>query len=131
MSARLAAGAVSAALCLAAGWSLAGSASAGNGPTTIGVRNGTSEFSFVLTRTKVKPGPALIQYENTGEDPHDVRIQRKGSETVVELPETPPGEINTFPEMRLKADSKYIFWCSLDGHREAGMEADLRVKKRR
>ena len=131
MTQRLAAGALSAALCLAAGWSVAGSATAGGGPTTIGIRNGVSEFSFFLTRTKVKPGPALIQYRNTGEDPHDVMLQRRGSDAVTELPETLPGEVNTFPEMKLKADSKYILWCSLDGHREAGMEAGLKVKKKR
>jgi plastocyanin len=131
MKRRLAAGALSAALCLSAGWSLAGWATAEGGPTTIGIRNGVSEFSFSLTRTKVKPGPALIQYQNTGEDPHDVRLRRRGSDTVIELPETLPGEVNNFPNLRLKRDSKYIVWCSLDGHREAGMETGLKVKKRR
>ena len=106
-------------------------ASAGGGPTTIGLRNGDEERSFYITRTKVKPGPALIQYANTGEDPHDVKIRRKGSGKVVALPETPSGEVNTFPVMALKADSRYILWCSLDGHRESGMEADLKVKKKR
>jgi plastocyanin len=131
MSGRPAACALSAALCVAAAWSLAGPASAGRAPTTIGVKNGVSEFSFTLTRTRVKPGPAIIQYENTGEDPHDVRLQRRGTETVIELPETPPGDVNTFPEVKLKADSRYILWCSLDGHRDAGMEAGLKVKRRR
>ena len=77
-------------------------ASAGDGPTTIGIRNGDEERSFYLTRTKVKPGPALIQYTNTGEDPHDVKIRRKGSSKVVALPETQSGEVNTFPVMKLK-----------------------------
>jgi plastocyanin len=110
---------------------LAGPASAGDGATTIGVRNGASEFSFSLSRTKVKPGRALIQYTNTGEDPHDVRIQRKGSDGLVALPETLPGGVSTFPMMKLKANSTYILWCSLDGHRESGMEADLKVKRKR
>lgn len=106
-------------------------ASAGNGPTTIGLRNGASEFSFALTRTRVKPGPAIIQYQNTGEDPHDVQLRRKGSDNVFSLPETLPSEVNTFPEVKLKQGSIYVLWCSLDGHRESGMEADLKVRKRR
>jgi len=108
---------------------LVSKASAGGGPTTIGVRNGTSEFSFALSRTRVAPGPAIIQYHNTGEDPHDVLIQRKGSEVILEIGDTDPGDTNTLPETKLKRDSKYILWCSLDGHRDAGMEAALRVRK--
>jgi len=131
MKARIVAGALTGALCLVAGWSLAGTATAGEGPTTIGLRNGASEFSFALSRTKVAPGSALIQYTNTGEDPHDVLIQRNGSDDVVAIGETPPGEVNAFPVMKLKAKSKYTLWCSLKGHREAGMEAELKVKKKR
>jgi plastocyanin len=125
------AGALAAISLLFAAGATAVPASAGDGMTTIGVRNGASEFSFSLSRTKVKPGRALIQYTNTGEDPHDVKIRRRGSQTEAALPETPSGGVNAFPVMKLKANSTYILWCSLDGHREAGMEADLRVRKRR
>ena len=107
---------------------LASSASAG-GTTTIGVRNGASERSFSLTRSKVPPGPAIIQYTNTGEDPHDLNVRRKGGDVVWEIGELGPNEVGSISE-RLKKDSKYILWCSLDGHRESGMEAVLRVRKR-
>ena len=110
---------------------IAGPASGGDGPTTIGVRNGASERSFALSRTKVAPGLALIQYTNTGEDPHDVLIKRKGAKKVAAIGETKPGGVSAFPLMRLKRDSKYVLWCSLDGHRESGMEAALKVRKRR
>jgi plastocyanin len=125
------AGALAAISLLFAAGASAVPASAGDGMTTIGVRNGASEFSFSLSRTKVKPGRALIQYTNTGEDPHNVNIRRKGSQTEVALPETPSGEVNAFPVMKLEANSTYVLWCSLDGHRESGMEADLKVRKRR
>ncbi len=108
---------------------LASLASAG-GTTTIGVQNGASERSFVLTRSKVPPGPAIIQYTNTGEDPHDLKVQRKGGEVVWEIGELGPDEVGSISE-RLKRDSRYILWCSLDGHRESGMEAVLRVKRRK
>jgi len=125
------AGALAGTLLLLATGALAGSASAGGDATTIGVRNGTSEFSFSLTRTKVKPGPAIIQYTNTGEDPHDVMIRRRGAENILEIGETLPGDFNTLSVAKLKRDSRYILWCSLEGHREAGMEAVLRVTRKR
>ena len=131
MNLRFTAGALAATSLALAGGGLAIPASAGDGPTTIGVRNGVTERSFSLSRTRVNPGPAIIQYTNTGEDPHDVKIQRKGSATILELPETKPGGVAAFPLMKLRQDSKYILWCSLDGHRESGMEAGLRVRKKR
>ena len=108
---------------------LASSASAG-GTTTVGVQNGASERSFVLTRSKVPPGPAIIQYTNTGEDPHDLKVQRKGGDVVWEIGALGPDEVGSISE-RLKKDSKYILWCSLDGHRESGMKALLRVKRKK
>lgn len=124
------AGALAGALLVLAAAGMHGSAMAGNGPTTIGVRNGLSERSFALSRTKVNPGPAIIQYENTGMDPHDLKVQRKGDDEVLETGEKQPDEVGTL-NLRLKADSKYLLWCSLDGHQESGMEASLRVRKRR
>ncbi|MDX6588325.1 MAG: hypothetical protein QOI31_2798 [Solirubrobacterales bacterium] len=129
MNAGTRAGALVGALLLLAG-GLAGSASAGDGPTAIGVRNGVTERSFTLTRTKVPPGPAIIQYTNTGEDPHDLKVQRKGDDEAWAIGELGPDEVGSINE-RLKKDSKYVLWCSLDGHRESGMEAVLRTKKRK
>jgi plastocyanin len=99
------------------------------GVTAIGIQNGSSEFSFSLTRAKVKPGLAILQYTNTGEDPHDVMIQRKGGAEILEIGEIEPGTFDRITT-KLRKDSKYMLWCSLDGHREAGMEAELRVKRR-
>jgi plastocyanin len=131
MTARRAGELLVGAMLMAATWSLASSASAGDGPATLGIRNGSSEFSFSLTRSKVKPGFTIIQYQNTGEDPHDVKIQRNGSEDVLEIGETAPGGVSTLPTTKLKARSTYTFWCSLEGHREAGMEATLKVAKKK
>lgn len=120
-------------LAVAGGGALVGSAAlAGDRPpSTIGVRNGDSEFSFSLSRTKVDPGPAILQYQNTGMDPHDLKIQRKGDDEVLEIGRKEPGEVGTLNIDRLKPDSKYLLWCSLEGHAEAGMEASLKVGKKR
>lgn len=103
----------------------------GDAPTTIGVRNGSTEFSFYLSRTRVAPGPAFVQYTNTGEDPHDLKLQRTGRLKEYATGVVPPGEIGELDIPKLKPSSTYRLWCSLDGHAAAGMEAVVRVKKKR
>lgn len=103
---------------------------AGDSPTTtVGVQNGASEFSFTLSRAIVDPGPSIIQYQNTGEDPHDLKVKRRGDERIFAVGELEPGGVGSVMP-RLKRGSRYDLWCSLDGHRDAGMEATLRVRKK-
>jgi plastocyanin len=99
------------------------------GVTAVGIQNGASERSFSLSRTKVPPGPSIVQYHNTGEDPHDLKIRRKGTEKVLAIGELQSGEVGELTP-KLKPDSKYTIWCSLDGHRQSGMKAVLTVKKK-
>ncbi len=108
-------------------------ASAGDsdGRTTIGVRNGASEFSFYLSRVKVAPGPAFVQYQNSAEDPHDLKMQRVGTATEYATGEVLPGDTAAFTVSKLKAGSTYRLWCSFDGHVDAGMEAFVKVKRKR
>jgi uncharacterized cupredoxin-like copper-binding protein len=107
---------------------VAGPAAAGQ-ETKIGVR--ATEWDLTLTRVAVSPGDAEIEYQNSGEDPHDLRIRRRGSDRVRSVAELEPGGVDEL-DLRLKRDSRYVMWCStLDGeHRQLGMEAELRVKRR-
>jgi plastocyanin len=89
------------------------------------------EFSLMLSRGTVKRGPAVIQFVNRGEDPHDLRLARIGfsATRIVSAPEVPPGALVEV-EARLST-GKYRLWCSLPGHRELGMRAVLRVRRAR
>ncbi|MGI9020761.1 MAG: hypothetical protein ACR2G3_08640 [Solirubrobacterales bacterium] len=114
---------------------IAAVATAGSGPasagqtTALGVR--ADEWSLILSRPSVSPGNAEIQYQNYGEDPHDLRIRRRGGSRVHSIAELEPAGVGEL-DLRLKRDSRYVMWCSvLDGkHRTLGMEAELRVKRR-
>ena len=108
-------------------WSV-GAAAAG-GETKLGVR--ATEWNLLLSRAAVDPGDAEISYQNAGEDPHDLRLRRKGSARVHSIAELQPSEVAEL-DLRLRRDSRYVMWCStLDGvHRELGMEATLRVRRR-
>jgi hypothetical protein len=90
------------------------------------------EHSLTLSRQSITAGPALIQYFNRGEDPHDLRIRRIAQQGVsarrtFAVSETPSGELGKL-KARL-ASGRYRLWCSLPGHEQAGMRATLRVKR--
>lgn len=89
-----------------------------------------SEFDLVLSKQRVRPGRVIVQFVNAGEDPHDLRVRREGDTTETGLGEIAPGDYANL-DTRLRKRSTYVLWCSLSGHRESGMEAILRTKKRR
>ena len=97
--------------------------------TRIGVRG--NEFSLILSRTRVRPGPAIVQFQNVGEDPHDLKLQRVGAATELGTGELGPGEVASLPQVWLKRASTYRLWCSLENHVEYGMEATFWVKRKR
>ena len=86
------------------------------------------EYSLQLSRGAVKRGPALIQFVNRGEDPHDLRLRRFGAQRAVSVPEVRAGGLAQF-ETRL-GSGRYHLWCSLPGHEERGMRAVLKVRSR-
>jgi hypothetical protein len=84
------------------------------------------EFNLVLSRQSVKPGTAIVQLVNRGEDPHDLRLKRVGGRGGGAIAETLPGELGEW-EGRLRR-GRYRLWCTLEGHRALGMRAVLRVR---
>jgi hypothetical protein len=88
------------------------------------------EYSLILSRAALKRGPAVIQFVNRGEDPHDLRLKRIGAAAhTVSAPEVPPGGLVEL-ETRLRT-GRYRLWCSLPGHRQRGMRAVLKVRRSR
>jgi plastocyanin len=98
------------------------------GPTRLLVRG--YEFNLLLSALKVNPGNAIVQFVNQGEDPHDLQIQRLGDPEQVAIPELPGGEVGEVG-LKLRRDSRYVLWCSLSNHRELGMEASVRVRRKK
>ena len=97
-------------------------------PDRVQVRG--TEFDLTLSKTKLIPGRAIIQFVNAGEDPHDLRVLRVGGETEVGVGVVPPGGVVNL-DTRLRKRATYKLWCSLSDHRQRGMEATLRTHKRR
>ena len=87
-----------------------------------------TEFRFTLSRTTVKPGPAIVQLAIRGEDPHDLALRRtaRGARTY-STPEVLPGGERTI-SLRLYP-GRYQLWCTIADHRARGMRATLTVTK--
>jgi uncharacterized cupredoxin-like copper-binding protein len=111
-----------------AGLALAPAHGAAPGPTRVLVR--AEEYNLLVSQLKVNPGDAIVQLYNAGEDSHDLQIQRVGDGGQFSIGELPPGEVGEVA-LHLRRDSRYVMWCSLPNHRELGMEASLRVRRKR
>jgi len=129
MSGRPAAAAVAlaAAASLALGAGPAAGEDAPQAPNRMLVR--ATEYDLTLSRSEIGPGPALIQLYNGGEDAHNLQIRRQKGGPVHAVEELEPGETGSV-ELRLRKGVRYRLWCSLQNHRDLGMEAGLRVKRK-
>ncbi len=85
------------------------------------------EFSLSLSRTHLKPGPALIELANFGQDPHDLRLQRLGARHIAGTPVIAPGSRAELAVTLLPG--RYSVWCSVADHRARGMRATLIVRR--
>lgn len=88
------------------------------------------EWSLLLSRPKLRRGPSLIQLYNRGEDPHDLRMRRVGGKRLYRLSRVEPGASDRLAA-KLRRGSRYRLWCSLPTHRGLGMEATLKIARKR
>jgi len=83
------------------------------------------EFSYRLSRRKVRAGRVIVELVNRGQDTHDLDLQRMGSTHIIRFPTVQPGH---FVDRELKlAPGGYMLWCTVANHRMLGMQAMLRV----
>jgi len=83
------------------------------------------EFSYSLSRTKVRAGRVIVELVNRGQDTHDLDVRRVGGTRIFRFPSVQPGQ---FDDRELKlVPGRYLLWCAFADHREQGMHAVLRV----
>jgi plastocyanin len=72
-----------------------------------------------------KPGNVDITYDNPSQVPHSIAVATANGNVL--------GEVQPFSAGKQSVDlsdlqpGKYVFYCTVPGHREAGMEGDLTV----
>jgi plastocyanin len=91
------------------------------------VQVGADEFHLTLSRSSIKAGTAIVELANYGEDPHDLRMLRKGGTRTYAIGVVQPGDAVDLTAKLLPGT--YTLWCSLADHRRRGMQAALVVKK--
>ncbi len=83
------------------------------------------ELAYTTTEASAKAGKVTIDFNNPQSLTHDVAIEDSGGEEVGKTDLIGKEETSTTVDLKPGA---YTFFCSVPGHREAGMEGTLTVK---
>jgi uncharacterized cupredoxin-like copper-binding protein len=85
-----------------------------------------SELAYVQKEVKAKAGQVSIEFTNPQSLSHDVAVEAPGGEEVGATELVAGGKaVATIPNLK---PGKYTFYCTVPGHREAGMEGTLTVE---
>ncbi len=83
------------------------------------------ELAYTTTKATAKAGQVTIDFNNPQALTHDVQIEDAQGEEVGGTELIASGEDSTTVELK---PGTYTYFCSVPGHREAGMEGTLTVK---
>lgn len=100
-------------------------AGGGGGETLKVTADPGGELAYEQKSLSANAGQATIEFDNPSTTDHDVTIEDDGGTEVAAT------DIIADDTATATADLKsgsYTFFCSVDGHREAGMEGPLNVK---
>ena len=82
-------------------------------------------LAFTTDEASAQAGKVTVNFTNPSAVPHDVRIEGSGGEdaggTEVITESSKSATVNLKP-------GEYTFYCSVPGHRQAGMEGTLTVE---
>jgi plastocyanin len=79
------------------------------------------QLAYVTKQAQAKPGQFTVESKNASAVPHNIVIDGKGKGAVVQ-----GGKVSSFKANF--AAGTYTYYCSVDGHRQAGMQGKLVVK---
>lgn len=102
-----------------------GSEGGGGGATLEFEADPSGELAYTSTSETSEAGEVTVDFKNPQGLSHDVAIEDEGGKTVGKTDVIPKGETST--KVNLKPGD-YTFYCSVPGHREAGMEGSLTVE---
>jgi plastocyanin len=103
-----------------------GGKEAGGGGSTVKFEaDPGGELAYTTTEATAEAGEVTIDFNNPQGLTHDVAIEDSSGETLGKTDLVASEE--TSATVNLKP-GKYTFYCSVPGHREAGMEGTLTVK---
>jgi plastocyanin len=104
-----------------------GGAAGGPGGTVSIQANPKGELLYEPTSATVAPGDVTINFDNPSPLEHDVVIEDADGNEFAKN-DVIGNESSTSTDAQLEA-GQYTYFCSVDGHRDAGMEGTLTVQK--
>jgi plastocyanin len=99
--------------------------SAGSGAALDIEADPSGQLAFTTKEASAKAGKVTVDFTNSSPVPHDVAIEDSSGETIAETEVLAEGSDSTTANLK---PGTYTFYCSVPGHREAGMEGTLTVK---
>jgi plastocyanin len=108
------------------GGSAGGGESAGGGGSIVKIATppGT-QLAYTTNKATAKAGQVSVEFENPQELQHDVSIEDSSGKVLAETELVAGGSATATANLK---PGTYTFFCSVPGHREAGMEGTLTVK---
>lgn len=100
-----------------------GGGGGGGGGETVQI--GETEFALDPSEANVKAGEVTFEVTNDGSTVHDLEVEGQGVEEKTDLIE--PGQSATLT-VDLSQSGSYEMYCTVDSHREQGMEGEVTVQ---
>lgn len=97
----------------------------GGGSTLTFEADPDGELAYTTTQASTEAGEVTIDFNNPQSLTHDVAIEDSSGKTVAQTDLIGAEETSTTADLK---PGTYTFYCSVPGHREAGMEGTLTVK---
>jgi plastocyanin len=106
--------------------SAAGGGGATGGGSTVDISTPPgSELAFTQKTADAKAGSVTIDFDNVQSLEHDVAVEDSSGKTLGQTDLVSSSTASTTVELQ---SGSYTFFCTVPGHREAGMEGTLTVK---
>jgi plastocyanin len=100
-------------------------AAKGGGETTLQLEASETALAYDTTSLSAKAGKVTIDFKNPAAIPHNVVIADESGKELAGFEPLAEGEESETAEL---GPGTYTFYCSVPGHRQAGMEGTLTVK---
>ena len=101
------------------------STAASGGATVKIAADPNGDLAFTKTQVSAPAGSDTIEFDNPSSTSHNVNIEDSSGNDVAATDTISDGKTSAVADLK---PGTYTFYCSIPGHREAGMEGTLTVK---